>query len=223
MTFLKQLIPAIVLVISGAAGVARAETPDETLKTLPPAVQKTIHAESDKETILKIQTKSHGDKKGYKVVMQDAAGLQKRVMLDGDGKVVRRKQDVQLADLPPAVGKTVAAETAGTKLLRQTRVTHDGKTEWEAEAEVDAAQHHKEILLDDAGKLERVEAVIDLSAAPAAVQTEITKAVGKGKLTKVEASTLTGKPTTYEAAIDGADGKKAEITFTAEGKVLERE
>jgi hypothetical protein len=152
--------------------------------------------------------------------MKAASGMQKRIFVDGDGKILRLKNDVEIGALPAPVKATVDANSAGTKFMRSTKVTHDGTTEYEVE--LDASGHSRELLLDPAGTLERLEEVVDLASVPPKVKAEIEKTVGKHQLLKVEASTESGKATTYEAQFD-ADGHKAEVTFSAEGKVLERE
>jgi hypothetical protein len=215
---MKTLLRTLLLVVA-ATTVAYAASPDDTLKTLPAAVQQTIQAELGKRTILKIDVKDRDGKQHAKVVMKAADGLEKRIIVGPDGKILRTKQDVERSALPAAVAKTVDGQSAG-KFLRSTRVDHDGVTEYEAEFDVEGKS--KEILTDSAGKLERIEEVVGLAAVPAQAKTEIEKDVGKAKLLKIEAITETGKPTVYEAQFE-ADGKKSEIQIASDGKLLHRE
>jgi uncharacterized membrane protein YkoI len=201
------------------AGTAWAASPDDTLRSLPPEVQKTVKAEIDQRTILKVDAKERQGEKRYKVVMKAADGLEKRLIVDAHGKILRTKQDVVRDSLPQPVAKTVDAQGAG-QFVRSTRVDHDGLTEYEAEFDVSGKS--KEILTDSAGKLERIEEVVAIAAVPAQAEAEIEKDVGKNKLLKIEAITETGKPTVYEAQFE-ADGKKSEIQIGSDGKVLGRE
>jgi hypothetical protein len=201
-------------------GVAHADSADETLKTLPASVQKTIKAEIETRSLVRIDPKTRDGKTHYKVIMRSADGMQKRLFLDPEGKVLRLKIDVDRGALPAPVRTTVDANSAGLKFVRSTKVSHDSAVEYEVEFEKNGRS--KELLLDPAGKLERVEEVVDIGTVPAPVKAAVEKEVGKGKLIKVEASTLAGKPTTYEAQIDRS-GTKAEVTYASDGKELERE
>jgi hypothetical protein len=201
-------------------GAVRADATDDQLKPLPAPVQKTIRAELEKRTIVKIDPKTHDGKTRYKVVMKAANGMQKRIFVDAEGKIQRLKLDVERDSLPAPVKEQVDQNNKKLKFVRVTKVTHDDVVEWEAEFTRQGLS--EELLMDAAGKLERVEKVLAPTELPAPVKAAVDKQVGKGKLIKVEESTLIGKPSTYEAQSD-SDGKKVEITYDADGKELERE
>jgi hypothetical protein len=214
-TFLRAL-PFLCLLL---VGTAYAEDPDATLKSLPAPVMQAIQAEQGDKSVFRIDVKGKDGQKRYKVILKSKDGMQKRLFLDDKGTLLRLKNDVALDALPAPVKKTSDENSAG-KFVRSTKVTHDAKTEYEVEYDVNGFS--KELLLDDAGKLERVEEVVSLSGVPAKAKAAIEKEVGKNKLVKVVASTETGKATTYEAQFE-VTGRKSEITLSSDGKVLERE
>ena len=212
-----KALPCICLLV---VGTAHAESADETLKALPAPVQKTIRAEKQDRTLVKIETKAKDGHARYKVVMTTANGMQKRLVVDAGGALLRVKNDVALDTLPAAVRSAVDANTKGAKFVRSTKVTHDGKIEYEVE--YDVSGRSKVLLIDPAGKMEKVEEVVAIATIPAAAKAEVDKSVGTGKLIKVEAITETGKPTFYEAQYE-VGGHKSEVKLASDGKVLGRE
>ena len=152
--------------------------------------------------------------------MSGKNGMQRRLMLDGDGKVLKLKNDVAAETLPAAVKKAADGMAKGAKMVRSTQVTADGKVTYEVE--MDIGGRPKVVLLDPAGATVKIEETVLLPTVPAPVKAEVEKNVGHGRLIKVVAITDTGKPTTYEAQYE-TDAKKAEIKLGADGHLLGRE
>lgn len=76
----------------------------------------------------------------------------------------------------------------------------------------------RDLMIDEAGKVVSVEQEVTLDSIPAPARDAIQKAVGKGKLLKVETLTEGGK-TAYEAAIE-VGKKKSEVKVDANGGML---
>jgi uncharacterized membrane protein YkoI len=201
------------------AAPARAESADAVWKALPAPVQKTIEAEKGPATLVSIEQKGKDGAARYKVVLT-VGSKQRRLMVDGAGNLLKKKDDVETATLPAPVKKTVEVQAKGARIVRSTRVDEQGKLKFEVELEVDARQ--KVLLLDPAGALLKIEEIVPMTALPAAAKDQIEKSVGRGKLLKVQAITDTGKPPIYEAQVE-ADGHKSEIKIAADGKVLGRD
>ena len=124
---------------------------------MPPAVQKTIGVQNP-GTLVKIDSKVKKDGTRYKVVMMGKNGMQRRLVLDSSGKVLKLKNDVAAEAMPAAVQKTVKAQTQGAKFVRSTQVTKDEKVTYEVELDVDGRQ--KVLLLEPTGPLLKVESEV---------------------------------------------------------------
>ena len=125
------------------------------------------------------------------------------------------------ADCPAAVGAAIAkafpkSTVAGCKLEREhghdqyeVRVTKAGG----AKAEVDVTPD---------GKIVQVEEKIALADVPAAVTKAFAAKYPKAKIDGAEKQTSSANEVSYELAFAAADGRH-EVTFTADGKLVEEE
>ena len=132
-----------------------------------------------------------------------------------------KEKKIQRADLPPAVEKTVAAESQGATIRGFSEETEKGHTYYEAELVVGG--HHKDILIDRDGAIVEVEEQVALDSLPAAVQQGLKEKAGKGTLLEVESLTKHGKLVAYEAQVKGRNGKRTEIQVGPDGKSLAHE
>jgi uncharacterized membrane protein YkoI len=123
---------------------------------------------------------------------------------------------VKMESLPPAVQAAVKQQGVGATIKGLTKETAKGKTTYEAELTVNG--HGKDISFDSTGKVISVEEEVAIDSIPAAARDAINKAVGAGKLTRVEQVTENGK-TSYEAAIKRGS-KSSEFTVDASGNKL---
>ena len=105
---------------------------------------------------------------------------------------------IKMEKLPPAVQQAVKEQSQGAKLVGLAKEVEDGKTLYEAELKVNG--HGKDVTFDTAGKIVSVEEEIALASVPEPARAAILKAVGKGKLKKLE-SVQEGGTTFFEAAI----------------------
>jgi len=125
-------------------------------------------------------------------------------------------EDKKLAmkDLPPAVQKTVEAETKGAEVKSISKEVEKGVTQFEVETMVNGK--HRDFEVDVNGKLLVVEEEISIDAIPAAAKAAILKKVGDGKLELVE-TFKKGSETQYEISYTTKKGKKEEALFKADG------
>ena len=130
------------------------------------------------------------------------------------------EKKINRSDLPPAVEKTVVANTQGAIIRGFNQEKENGKTYYEAELTVNG--HTKDILIDPTGTIVEVEEQVDLASLPAAVQSGLHAKAGAGKLGKVESITKHDKLVAYEAKVT-TNGKRSEIQVGPGGKPLDHE
>ena len=130
------------------------------------------------------------------------------------------EKKISRTDLPPAVEKTVAAETQGATVRGFNEEKENGKTYYEAEMTVNG--HSKDVLIDPTGSVEEVEEQVDFASLPADVQSGLKAKAGSGKLGKVESITKHDKLVAYEAKVM-TNGKRSEVQVGPDGKPLDHE
>lgn len=130
------------------------------------------------------------------------------------------EKKIKRSDLPPAVQKTVDAQSAGAIIKGFRAEKENGQTFYEAEMVVNGLA--KDILMDPTGAVVEVEQQVTLSSLPAEVQSGLRAKAGKGKIEKVESLTKHGKLVAFEAVVR-TDGKKSEIQVGPDGKPLSHE
>jgi len=131
-----------------------------------------------------------------------------------------QEKKIQRADLPPAVEKTVAAQTQGATIKGFSQEKENGQTFYEAETTVNG--HSKDITIDANGAVAEIEEQVALDSLPAAVKAGLQAKAGDGKIVKVESLTKHDKLVAYEAKVQTA-GKKKEIQVGPDGKPLDHE
>jgi hypothetical protein len=136
------------------------------------------------------------------------------------GLAVAQEKKIKRSDLPPAVEKTVAAQSAGATVRGFSKETEKGQTYYEAEMIVNG--HTKDILIDTNGAIVEVEEEVAMDALPAEVKAGLQAKAGEGKLVKVESLTKQDKLVAYEAEVTKG-GKKSEVQVGPDGKPLDHE
>jgi hypothetical protein len=131
-----------------------------------------------------------------------------------------QEKKIQRADLPPAVEKTVAAQSQGATIKGFSTEVEGGQTLYEAEMTVSG--HSKDVSIDPNGAVVEVEEQVALDSLPAAVKAGLEAKAGAGKIVKVESLTKHDKLVAYEAQIRTA-GKKSEVQVSPDGKPLDHE
>src|SRR5215467_11218991 len=131
-----------------------------------------------------------------------------------------QEKKIKRGDLPPAVEKTVAAESAGATIKGFSMEKEKGETFYEAEMMVDGRS--KDVLINASGLVVEVEEEVALDKLPAEVKAGLEAKAGKGRIGKVESLTKKGKLVAYEAHVV-INGKKSEVQVGPDGKPLDHE
>ena len=122
---------------------------------------------------------------------------------------------ITLAQMPEAVRKTVAAETAGGKIKSLYKETgEDGKTVYEVESLV--KNRTKDLNIAEDGTVLVCEQQMTLAELPASVRETVLSAAGKRKIRMIESVTKNGSLAYYEAHV-GAGKTLEEITVGLDG------
>lgn len=130
-----------------------------------------------------------------------------------------QEKKIKREQLPPAVEKTVAAETEGATIKGFASEREHGQQFYEASLIVNG--HHKDILIDAAGNVVEVEEEVSFGSLPAIVQEALKKRVGGGKITVVESLTKNGQLVAYEAHVKHGI-RRSEIQVGPNGEKLKR-
>jgi hypothetical protein len=149
--------------------------------------------------------------RGKLLLVSLAVGLASWSTAQGQERKIKR------SDLPPAVEKTVAAESAGATIKGFATEIEGGKKMYEAELQVDG--HGKDILIDGQGNVVEVEEEVALDSLPAAVREGLTKAAGRGTISRVESLTKRGTLVAYEAVVK-TGAKRREVQVGPNGEKL---
>ena len=131
-----------------------------------------------------------------------------------------QEKKIERKDLPPAVEKTVVAESQGATIKGFSQEKENGQINYEAELTVNG--HSKDILIDPNGAVVEIEEQVPLESLPMAVKGVLQTKAGTGKILKVESLTKHDKLVAYEAVVQNA-GKKKEIQVGPDGEQLAHE
>src|SRR5580700_903188 len=136
------------------------------------------------------------------------------------GYASAREKKIKRSDLPPAVEKTVAAQSAGAMIRGFSTEKENGQTLYEVEMTVSG--HSKDVSMTTDGSIVEVEEQVALDSLSAEVKAGLQAKAGKGKILKVESITKKNKLVAYEAKVD-TGGKKSEVQVGPDGKPLDHE
>ncbi len=136
------------------------------------------------------------------------------------GAASAQEKKIKRSDLPPAVEKTVAAQSAGATIRGFSTEKEKGQTFYEAEMMVNG--HSKDVLIAGDGTVVEVEEQVALDSLSPEVKAGLQAKAGKGKLVKVESLTKKDKLVVYEAQVE-TNGKKSEVQVGPDGKPLDHE
>ena len=131
-----------------------------------------------------------------------------------------QEKKIKRSDLPPAVEKTVAAQSEGATIKGFSTEKENGQTLYEAEMTVNG--HSKDISMTADGSIVEIEEQVAMDSLSADVKAGLQAKAGKGKILKVESLTKKGKLVAYEAKVD-TNGKKSEVQVGPDGKPLDHE
>jgi len=136
------------------------------------------------------------------------------------GVVSAQEKKIKRSDLPPAVEKTVAAQSAGATIRGFSTEKEKGQTLYEVEMTVNG--HSKDISIAPDGAIVEIEEQVALDSLSPAVKAGLQAKAGKGKILKVESLTKKDKLVAYEAQVE-TNGKKSEVQVGPDGKPLDHE
>ncbi|MFI5094525.1 MAG: hypothetical protein WCE50_09005 [Candidatus Acidiferrum sp.] len=152
-------------------------------------------------------------KKYYLAVF--AAGI---LLFTGTASAQERK--IKRSELPPAVEKTVAAQSAGATIRGFSTERENGQTLYEVEMTVNG--HGKDVSMTANGSIVEVEEQVALDSLSPEVKAGLQAKAGKGKILKIESLTKKDKLVAYEAQVV-TNGKRSEIQIGPDGKPLDHE
>lgn len=133
---------------------------------------------------------------------------------------IAAERRIDRSQLPPAVEKTVQAQSQGATIKGFSTETENGKKVYEAEMIVNG--HTKDVQIAEDGTLNEIEEEVSLDSIPAGVQTALRTRAGSAKVVKVESLTKKGELVAYEAAtLKGS--KKGEVQVGPNGEKLAHE
>jgi uncharacterized membrane protein YkoI len=132
-----------------------------------------------------------------------------------NGSAAVQERRIQRSELPPAVERAVAEQSAGATIKGFTKETEHGQTFYEVEMIVDGRT--KDISMDEKGFVQEVEEEVQFDALPANVKAGLSKKAGTGKVVKVESLKKKGKLVAYEAQVI-RDGKRMEVQVDSNGQ-----
>jgi hypothetical protein len=131
-----------------------------------------------------------------------------------------QEKKIKRSDLPPAVEKTVAAQSADATIKGFSEEKEKGQTFYEAQMTVNGRT--KDVLIDATGTVVELEEQVAMDALSAEVKAGLLAKAGKGKITAVESIKKHDKLVAYEAKVD-TSGKKSEVQVGPDGKPLDHE
>jgi hypothetical protein len=144
-----------------------------------------------------------------------AAGL---LLLTSNASAQEKK--IKRSELPPAVEKTLAAQSTGATIRGFSTEKENGQTLYEVEMTVNG--HSKDVSMTTDGSIVEVEEQVALDSLSAEVKAGLQAKAGTGRIRKVESLTKKDKLVAYEAKVE-TNGKKTEIQVGPDGKPLDHE
>jgi hypothetical protein len=121
-----------------------------------------------------------------------------------------QEKKIKRSELPPAVEKTVAAQSEGATIRGFSTEVEGGKRLYEVALNIEG--RGKDILIDGRGNVVEVEEEVALDSLPAAVREGLARAAGRGTISRVESLTKRGKLVAYEAVVKtGARRREVQV------------
>ena len=136
------------------------------------------------------------------------------------GAASAQEKKIKRSDLPPAVEKTVTAQSAGATIRGFSTEKEKGQTIYEMAMTVNG--HGKDVSMAADGSIVEIEEQVALDSLAPVVKAGLQTKAGKGKILKVESLTKKDKLVAYEAQVD-TNGKKSEVQVRPDGKLLDHE
>jgi putative PepSY-like beta-lactamase-inhibitor len=207
-------LPGVFLGFCGAAwaaGLAVAEPQKVAAEKVPPAVWKTIQAQSGGKQPSHIERDDAGGTVTYEAAFPVGTDDERTVTVAGDGRLLQA--DVELAETPAAVQKTITTQLSDATLDGIEKNLEGDETTYEVDFTTKAGQE-KSMSIDQEGTLLSLE--LTLEETPPAVQAAIKTQVADGKLDQIEKS-FDDEAVSYDVAATTKAGKERNFTLAADG------
>ena len=136
------------------------------------------------------------------------------------GTASAQEKKIKRSELPPAVEKTVSAQSAGATIRGFSTEKEKGQTLFEVEMTVSG--HSKDVSMTADGSIVEVEEQVAFDSLSPEIKAGLQAKAGKGKITKVESLTKKDKLVAYEAQVV-TNGKRSEVQVGPDGKPLDHE
>ena len=127
---------------------------------------------------------------------------------------------VDMKGLPPAVQKTVAAESKRATIRALSRQTEGGKTLYRLETTVH--DRTRDLLIDSSGAVVELREELRLRSLPVAAQDEVKKSLRGAKLVRLESITRGGTLQGYSALVEKG-GQRTQVLLGPRGRPLPKE
>jgi hypothetical protein len=131
-----------------------------------------------------------------------------------------QEKKIKRSDLPPAVEKTVVAQSVGATIRGFSTEKEKGQTLYEVE--MTANGHNKDISMTADGSIVEIEEQVALDSLSPEIKAGLQVKAAKGTIVKVESLTKKDKLVAYEAQVV-TNGKKSEVQVGPDGKSLDHE
>jgi hypothetical protein len=131
--------------------------------------------------------------------------------------VTAQSKQLERSALPPAVEKTVAAESQGATITRLSTEIEDGRRIYEVAFTTHG--HARSVEIDARGTLLETEDEVSLATVPPAVKAALLAAAGTGTIERVDTLTKKGTLVAYEAQVKRG-ATRSEIQVGPDGKKL---
>ena len=135
------------------------------------------------------------------------------------GTLTAQERQIQRSQLPPAVERTVAAQSEGATIGGFAEEREKGQTYYEVHMIVNGLG--KDVLMDTSGAVVLVEQQVPFDSLPGPVKAALQARAGTGRITLVESITERDSLVAYEAHVLKA-GRKSEIRVGPDGSPRER-
>jgi hypothetical protein len=128
-----------------------------------------------------------------------------------------QERKIKRAQLPPAVEKTVTEQSQGATIKGFSTEIENGRRVYEAEMTING--HTRDILIDAKGNVIEVEEQVTMDSLSQPVKDGLTRAAGRGTISKIESLTRNGALVAYEAVVKHG-AKHSEIQVGPNGEKL---
>jgi len=127
--------------------------------------------------------------------------------------------DVQLADLPDVVRKTILEQTQHATIIHLKNTLRDGHELYEAHLESGGASRET-IVVDERGAVLEIDEAISLPRVPPEARRAIESSVANGKIKKLESIKLpSGVIAAYRVQFE-RNGKQSELRLSPDGRLV---